>query len=399
MTMLQKSIQKSIDLIENKSKILRSSSGKSDADLSKALKNISDSMGNKLESNEYADAILTMFQEILRSEIYGYTDAIADNRAGERVDMSSAYINKMNSAVVLYGGIAKEILEVLSYQAGTDEYQPVYDKVIEVIDEFRRELSHVETEVGVLTRNNSLAILTNVLGDNMVGSAEEILEKIDADISKINVALGKMVSSPDQAMQAIYKMVTFQHMNTERATREAANELYDLQAIMNDAGYKDMSMFHETYDGNNTGNIISALNWGEFQIERQKMRDDIIKLMNDDTIKEFSDIRFNDLTDKQQDDYNARKTQFFNKYMEDDRETPKPPVNQEFVRLMNIPEVKAYYDKFREIMRESREILPKRYRSSVEMAVMMPQMRKDLLESVKSGKGAVSSMIKRLKER
>lgn len=396
-------LNKTIDKIHHKSKILKGSSGKHDSDVSKTLEIIALKTSKKTKDYEYADAILYFLENIINEELMSYTNMIADVNENVVESLSSADVNKMANALILYTDILSEIRTVLADRTSNPELAPIFQQVQDQLKSFSAELNHIRDHVSNYSRNNAVKILTKVLNDNMTGSAEELFDDIGVDINAATLNLGNMANSPDQIMQAIYKLVVTASQNTFRKTLNVGKDLRDLQFAMEEAGFKDMSIFHEQHNDENTGLVISSLKWGEYYAEERKMHSDMVEAINKhkekeaENVKHFNEILLNELNNAQLKAYKAIQDAFAKKYI-DSEGNPAPPANVEFEKLMTNPAVKAYYDKYTQMMLESRDKLPKRYRNGNIHTLRLPQIRKDVLETLKSKDKVLQQLWSRAKE-
>lgn len=402
---LKDKLNKTSQKLLHKSKILSKSSGKYDADAAFKLKNIPERIRIKVEAGEYAKAILDTLEQLINTELEFYTDNINNYLEGKptTVPMDSSYINKMDSAAKLYRSVASDLIGVLSMHMKNPELKPIYAEVQDTLRNFNAQLDHIQNHVKGLTRGNAIKLIKDILGDNLETAPEEILDSISTDISQFNTWFGAMANSPDAIMRAIYKMVVFQHMDTQRAAQKVGKDLFDLQLELENAGHKDMSVYHERYEGKKTGYLISPVNWGEYDIERKRMYDNLMKEMSQFGYNTFADIpNKKELPKEQREIFDKYYNVFTDKYMRFDQYTrslvPNPPINPEFRNIKNNSDLFKYYVAFKNTMNDARKLLPKQYRGSIKAELLLPQIRRDLMEVIKSKDEVFKSIGVRIKE-
>ena len=404
---LIKSLDRATRLIMEKSKILSKSSVEYASDISKMLGYLAEDINKRVAKNEYASAILSFIKEVSMGEIEFMTDTIAEYDHGRGdVNIDSGYLNRMDSAVKLYEKIIDDISSVIRDDLNDKFYADLNAKVREEIKNFKDRLGQVKDFVSQETRRNAIKQIKNGMGDNLNESPEKLLEYIDTDISKMQVSFGSLKNVPDPVLQMIYKMVIFQHYNTERAALSVGKSLFDLQLDMEKSGYKDMSIFHEKYNGKKTGYIISSVNWGEFYDKKSEAFNKVLEAMKKFDYKTYSEIpNRNELNEDERKVFDAAYQKYYKpferKYMREvnGKLYDNPPLNKDFSKIKNTPVLFKYYSAVINTMRESRRMLPSAYSHNRSSMYLMPQIRNDMMETIKSKEGVFKKIGVRVKEK
>ena len=399
---LVKALNKSIEKLERKSKIYKEVGTRGEEhgraeEIAEYIDITTQHMGINIQSKEYAKAISIYLDYIVKNELNYYLDEVKKYYAGEDIKFSFTQVNEMIDLVNMYQDTVSNLKEVLTDNA---YYSSVYTASLpdtkvtikDMINETLLKISDVKTFAEKQHKNKVIEIVEQVKPEASEYDANELLESAVGDLNFIQLNFGSLRNANDEALRMVYKMVWDIHNNTHFETLEKGKSLMDLQLELEKTGVETKAI-HETYNGKKTGFIISKENWGEYYIKREEVRNKIAKELGHES---YSDIDFSEANNAEVEKYYKRYIELFRrKYEKETNEgwIPMPPKNVEFEKLMKNEAFKNYYNAFTLMMKEARGYLPSKYRSSKSTQLMMPQIRKDMMQTLKDKEGAILKQI------
>lgn len=99
-------------------------------------------------------------------------------------------------------------------------------------------------------------------------SIDSMLRDLEGDISFFDRWFGAMSNSSDVISQIVDKVTKQAHKQADDITNKIWDQLKALQVQMKNLGVNDSAKFYERdREGNLTGNVLSSLNWGEYETE------------------------------------------------------------------------------------------------------------------------------------
>jgi len=242
-------------------------------------------------------------------------------------------------------------------------------------------------------------IIDEVKHEDSEYSADDLLKSAIGDLSFLQVNFGSLRNAPDEALRMVYRMVSDIYNRTHHQTLDRGKTLLRLQIEMEKSGIKDASVVHETYEGKKTGYMISKVNYGAYEIEKQRAKAILAKEFGFESVQ---DMNYNDLSVKNQKLYSKRYKELFRDKYErriGDEWLPNPPLNPEFDKLMTNKAFEVYYLEMKAMMRDSRNMLPSKYGNTRSYQFMLPQIRKDIMQTIKDKEGPLFAEIgNRMKE-
>ncbi len=101
-----------------------------------------------------------------------------------------------------------------------------------------------------------------------------VLENLEDDINIFERFLGSMSNNPDLIGQIVDKVTKMANMQADTLTNETWDELRILEnRFKSFKGLKQSDLFERFDDGTLTGNIISNVNWGEYERDWKEFKD------------------------------------------------------------------------------------------------------------------------------
>jgi hypothetical protein len=389
------SINKAIEKLERKAKILEEvgvrgkEQGRAE-EIRESLGLISQHIRHNIANKQYAKGIAVYLNYITENDLKFTLEEIEQHLKNPDVNkFSSTQINEMIDLISMYEDTISGIQEIIAFDT---KYKDIYNTEInnvsvgDLIKETRGQISFVKDFAEKMHKQKVAEIIEEVKHEDSEYSAKDILESAVGDLSWLQLNFGSLRNAPDEALRMIYRMVSDIHNETFRETLDRGKTLMDLQIEMEKSGIS-MKEVHETYNGNKTGFMISDKNWGEYFIEKQKAKDAIAKELNYET---HSDINFNELSSKDKKYYYKRFEELFrNKYERklSGQWAPTPPKNEKFQKLMENEAFVNYYNEMKAMMEDARSVLPSKYKKGRKNLLLLPQIRKDIMQTLKDQEG------------
>jgi len=407
---LKDALDKAIKRLGHKESIAKKSSSKVENSVARAISELTRKVQTELEQGEYLKATTELFEELLSQEVNFMTKDISAyvNNEEPTEAITSSYINRMDTSVKLYGKVMSDVRVVLNQQRDYKELIPIAENLSELLLKFNKELEHISDFVKEQSKSRTIKIIEDEVGrENLDRPVEQMVEDIETDISQAGVYFGTLANSPDQIMRAIYKIVVFQQMETTRIAQAIGKDFVLIQEALEKSGVKDLSIFHENYNGNKTGYLISGKNWGEYFETKKVAYAAYEKSLKPLGIGSINDMPSYDTLSKDKelsDKIKALKEKHIHPWRKKYERLiegswhKNPPINYKYRKLMENPLIKEYYDAFRDNLEKSKDMLPNSYNGTEYARLLMPQIRRNTMEIMKSQDNVLRGLWNRLKD-
>lgn len=224
--------------------------------------------------------------------------------------------------------------------------------------------------------------------------AEEVLSTTDTDTSYFRRHLLSLKHASDEILRVVYNMMEVAKNKADRATLNIGKQLTNLHVALEDTGFKDFNKFYEKYTtgknkGKKTGNLISKYNIGEFNKKKNETRDAIANAVG---VEEYSDVHYDSLSLANKQVFKKEWHSFNQKYINSKTQEPTSAfLNSDYVSMGTAE--KAYYNKLVEVKEKAMGLLPVSHQKGKNL---MPQMRKDVLDRLKSKEQSLFQNVKEL---
>lgn len=158
------------------------------------------------------------------------------------------------------------------------------------IPEILKELSELSSKIGRLYTKHAMPafaeFLSPFLGENIkvpfgkyagtVISVEQLLKEAQQDISIMDMWLDSMADSSDVLLQLIDAAVKSAKDEARFETMDLFREIWALRDEFEQSGITNFEwMFEKDSNGDKSGNYISAINYAQFELEKQEMLDSL----------------------------------------------------------------------------------------------------------------------------
>lgn len=338
--------------------------------------------------------------------------------ANESLVGIDAYLNSVSeSAVQIDDKIKKYIEDSRSFLNDVGQLKHIHDfvtlhtsmanSIYEMFNEdpMLRErgehlLKHTEEIITILNRAKSFvnANMREATKDTIYKYAEnkELAETIfdmgEKDISGISTYINTAKNSKNEVLRIVDSILRNIKASVNRFTLNKGKEIIKAQIKAEESGFKDFGKLAErTKDGKLSGNIIREVNYGEWNIQHNKIKSQISEMVG----KPFHEIfQLGGDTNRVAIDMwrNFHKENSIKnkegKYIPNAKY--KNPV---FTEVMSNPAVKEYYDLLIKNKKESSNKLPKNYQTD-DFYYRLPQIRKNTLQRIRSEEGSLWSNFK-----
>jgi len=306
--------------------------------------------------------------------------------------LSSSVLRDINDFIVTHENTLSDLLGFFADDVNiqkTEEGRAVYEAAEEVYTTIAKiklfyNRTKAKTAAAIIEKNTKS-------GNNV---AEELLKMTDKDTSPIRRHLLSMGHASEEILNIVYDMFKKAKNAVERKVLSKGKELSNIHVELEQTGFKDFGKFYEKYTtgkkkGKKTGNVVSKYNNGEFYGEMEKTKKAITKALG---AENYNEIDRQYLSDKDSFIYSEHWKDF---YRENYNMETKSPSNKYLNPVFNTitGKQKEYYNKLLEIKEEATGMLPKGHQRS---KFFMPQIRKDLLDRLKSKEQGIFSNIKEL---
>lgn len=352
---------------------------------------------DKIASNEIEMGLNSFLSYVNENELDFYIKVMNEFKEDpSKMSFSSSVINEMRGSVDLNKGLLKDVLDVIEWD---NSYKDLADKYGNIIDETTKKLAKLDKFLDIVFEKKVKAVVEDLKIEGSEYNADELLKSANGDINFLSRYFGPLYASSDEVLRMVYKLVNDIHNTSFRKALSDGKDLIAAQLAMEKAGYKDMSIFHEKdKNGKSTGYLIAAEKWGEYNQELENTKATIAKRLGKEV---FDQVDKDNLSKEELAIWKEEWRKFNNNYKtynSQGESVPNPPRNEKFYELMRIPEVKAYYDVVERIHNETKALLPSKYRNDKYM-YLLPQIRKDIMQTIKDSDDALMSQIKsRIKE-
>lgn len=389
------------DRILSKSNIYKKSADDQKALISKVLDDavkmnfgIVFGLQSKLETedmiaNQYAQAITGFYLEIMKNELPIYLNKINTD------SISSAELNSMLDALELYSSVISEI-EGFVISEGDSLSKKITSGIIDTHSKFSSSISTLKAYADKMLREKMENLVHEALVDVESYDVNEILSDTMQDINQMHRWFGSIRNAPDDLMKIVFRNVVFQKNKNYQRMINYKNELLEAQLKIEKAGYKDLSIIHDKYNGKKTGYLISEYKWGEYYTARSEMYEKIRERLRLDELPSYDD-----LSKEQKEIWNEEFKKFADMYMVESHGSYVPDLrklkNNDFTELMKDKNFSEYYNLIKKSLDESKDMLPKSYKEIDGFEYMLPQIRKTNIETLMSG-AKWSGIKERIKE-
>ena len=237
-------------------------------------------------------------------------------------------------------------------------------------------------------------------------TVEEALQEADQDISIYSRLLDSLADTHDGVLQLIDVAVKNSKNLARIGGLDTHKQFVAMYEDLKKAGINDTTWMYETYNGKLTGNLVSEINWGAYNEEKERF------FSEEHTTAEIAvwyETNNQPLTNLEEvlmarrkeyidvfglEDGNTEYNKWLSKNMLERREgnifikeLSQPNVgiysNHEYEAILTNPTKSKFYSEFRTLYDELINMLPEQFRHS-ERA---PQIRKDLWERLKQSSG------------
>jgi len=314
-------------------------------------------------------------------------------------EMSSKDTKELIDITTVYTTVIDDLMIALDHP----EFKDVKEAITKDVNEVLLALAFLKMDAKKMHEKRIRRVLEEVSvvytgpdGKQMQFNPDELLNSKVGDIGWVGANVMPMHSVNDEVLKMVWSVVNNIHNEAHRKAYDNGRVLHYLQSKMEDASFKDMSIFKEKDEhGNFTGFMISDKNWGIYNRELTAVKERIRKALG---VESYYDVVYEQLDKDGQKVFKNEWGKFAVKYKTHDgaEYQPNPPVNKEFAKLLAMhPTVAAYYKELEKIHIESRENLPRIY-NSLEKFYMLPQIRKDDMQILVDGNDTLSVKMRNL---
>ncbi len=375
-------LHNTVEELERKIEILDRKAATEEAEEEvKRLKILKENLTKALTKNQTIIGVREYLDKyLLNSEIPKLLKAINDVKSGEK-DITDGIIIWLEDFVKLHKPNIQRLQVALT---NSPELQEEYDNTLKtIIESVERDLNIIE---GYATAYGE---------DSVIETTHKMYDgKFDKDTIKgwyndtikgiggLARWFGIRTSASDPVIRMVSEMIYKIHYKVASVVNPATDNLITLQMKLNDAGFKDMSIFNEKYNGKRTGFLINKYKWGELYTAQEEMQAKLVEIYKVDDFAQVIEYNKNLTGGKRKTDSNLKKyneltAKFDAKYKVDGR--LNAPENKEFEKLMENKAFANYYNALYDVHKRAKGRLPSKFRQGVHK-YMLPQIRNNELE-------------------
>lgn len=400
---LKKELENSIEKLGHRAASLeRRALSASDENLAETLRTGAQFIKDKLDANQIELGVASFLEHININELDFLVESmdsfIADPNS---INYGSDTLVQMIKTVQLYEGLVSDLNKALM----TGGNYAMYEKFKSTISETNKKISDLKSFTDVVYKERVRAIINSLMDEGSKYDVDSLLNSTIGDIGYLARLFGPLHAANDEVLRMVYKMVMDVHQDSYRDALRDGQDLKTAQFAMEKAGYKDISVFHEKDDsGKATGYVLAKHKWGEYNVAKENAKFAIAKEFG---VNDYGEINSDELSEADSKKLRRLWYELFHKKYSikevndsgDMAWVPSPPLNSEYDRLMSIPSIKNYYDVMMRIHTDSKNLLPKKYRENPRYAFLLPQIRKDIMQTIKDSDDSLMSNIgSRIKE-
>lgn len=343
-----------------------------------------DIINDSIDKNKVERGIKGYLRYLQSEKLSSILNSIAEAKLNPEEGVSSYFINSLFDFLAIHKSNIQKLHSALS---SSKELYALYKSELEGII---KEVHDGMTEIESFAEDKSSDIVQDkaaeMYGDKYTKDEVKGWFKRIKDIGVLPRWAGIPANVSDPVIRMIVELVRKIDYMVNDVVRPSIDNLIDKQVALNKAGFKDMSIFNEKYKGKKTGFLISEKNWGELHSAKEEAETDLIKIYEVETFDQVLTINEelsekDKKTDKRYLRFKRINEEFNKKYYVHGK--ANPPVNEEFVRLMKNEAFADYYNALYNVHVKAKSRLPSSHRNGIN-TYMLPQIRRDYLESIKS---------------
>ena len=428
---LQYAIKRTIARLERRAKSLRSRETKkvreSAIELSESVSKMGFRLSEGLADLQVYSAIgeyLLMLNSVQIANINA--NVLNKYDANPNKTPPSQLITDLKDFVLIHRSNILEILNVVEGLSIEDQQWMVLEDT-QLLEEMVKNLKGTLSELNRIDRFASrmherriVEIVRSINTDETSITPEELLYKVDSDISWLGKMFGPLHSLSDETLRLVYRMLSDVYNESHREAYDVGVTLRELQTEF--MKKYDLRELHELDEnGKKTGYLISSKKWSVYHREELKTKERIVRRIAElrgETIPKDADIQelFQEIYERYIDAYDGIKSRdeseaifpakeldiyieefkkFNNKYKikYNGKLIPNPPVNEKFGKLMKDPVFAKYYNEIANIHERTKSLLPVKFNKD-EYKMLLPQIKKDWVQIIASSKGNVLNQLK-----
>ena len=395
---LYEEIINNIKRLEKRAEILETrASNEDDEKKASELRSTASIIRDRIHDKEDPKAATVAYLSYLNSEelsvlirqLEGY------RKDPSKMPFSSAQVNRMEEILEVNEENILNLNRILKWD---NNFKEVYDAAKGQLELATQSLSEIKEFLDIINKRKTQEILLKNRAKGSKLDVTNILNSSIGDMGYLSRWFGPLRVAKNETLRLIYNLVSNIYNETHRTVVDEGLELLNLQFELEKAGYKPKNLHDRDSNGNKTGFIITDKKWSEYYEAKSNVMETLRKKFDKDT---YDDVAKAELTEEQRALFNKTWSDFHKKYSKQDsdgRTVPNPPKNYEFEKLMRNSAFANYYNKVMEIHNESKKVLPPKYRSGY-MQYLLPQIRKDIMQTIKDSDNPLFSEIKsRIKE-
>jgi len=319
-------------------------------------------------------------QYLLNKEIPKILTVLEDIKSGER-DITDRTIVWMEDFIMLHKPNLQRLHVALN---SSPELQAEYEKDLKtIIEEVEKQLGIIESYATSYAEDSVIDVTYNVYNkggkekfsrDTIKGWYEDTVK----GISGLSRWFGIKTSAGDPVIRMVAEMIYKIKYNIDRVVNPATDKLIDLQMDLHKAGFKDMSIFNEKYNGKRTGFLINKYKWGELYTAKENLQAELVKTFKVDNYEQVLSMKETlKSSDPKLIKFKKLNEAYSKKYKVHGKD--RAPINKEFEKLMENKAFANYYNALYDVHTKSKARLTSKFQTGIHK-YMLPQIRNNELE-------------------